>query len=607
MPLSRRDFLATCAAGISLAALGFDDPAGSHGAACLLLEARAFSDHGGWILDPQFEDLMGSPYLLAHGLGKPVAPARTTALFPATGTYHCWVRTRNWCPGAWDAPGRFQVAVAGQPLATVFGTEPGWAWQRGGTVAITAAQTALELRDLTGFAGRCDALFFTQDAAFVPPAEVKPMLAWRRQLMGIPEVPKRQESFDVVVVGGGLAGCGAALAAARSGLRVALLHDRPMFGGNASSEVRVHPEGIAGRNQGMVAAIDTKHWKDGNGSAESLVDDGKRQATIDAEKGIVQFLQWRLYDVQVAGGRITSCDAHHNLTGEGLRCSAPVFIDCTGDAWLGVRAGAEFRYGRESRHEFDEGWDKHDALWSPEQPDKVTMGVSVLWRTKEGDSPSTFPAVPWAMPVAKNNAAVTSEWQWEFARPDLDQIADGEEIRDHMFRALYGSFANAKKDPKHARRELDWVGFISGRRESRRLMGDYIYSLKDMSENRKFPDAVVEEVRNVDVHYQRVLTGLPVDFLSEAMFMKVGTYWLPFRCLYSKTIANLMMAGRCISCTHVGLGGPRVQRTTAQMGIATGYAAALCKRHNATPREVGASHIDELRRLIGYQDQGKAP
>ncbi|MBA3936782.1 MAG: twin-arginine translocation signal domain-containing protein, partial [Planctomycetes bacterium] len=122
MPLSRRDFLATCAAGMSLAALGFDDPAGSHGAACLLLEARAFSDHGGWILDPQFEDQMGAPYLLAHGLGKPVAPARTTALFPATGTYHCWVRTRNWCPGAWEAPGRFQVAVAGQPLATVFGT-----------------------------------------------------------------------------------------------------------------------------------------------------------------------------------------------------------------------------------------------------------------------------------------------------------------------------------------------------------------------------------------------------------------------------------------------------------------------------------------------------
>ena len=130
MHLSRREFIKVCGASLSLAALGFDDPSKTHGADCLLLEARAFAEHGGWVLDPQFEDVMGSPYLLAHGMGKPVANARTTAAFPATGTYQLWVRTRNWCPGDWEAPGRFQIAIAGKPLPAVFGTEPGWAWQK---------------------------------------------------------------------------------------------------------------------------------------------------------------------------------------------------------------------------------------------------------------------------------------------------------------------------------------------------------------------------------------------------------------------------------------------------------------------------------------------
>ena len=601
MTHSRRSFLALCS-GLSLAALGFDDPDGSHAAPCLLLEARAFADFGGWSLDPQFCDVMGSPYLLAHGFGKPVGNASTTAVFPATGTYQLHVRTRNWCPGPWEAPGRFRVLVDGAAVSTVFGTAPGWAWQAGGTLEITRPGTRIELSDLSGFDGRCDALFFTKDAAFTPPNELTAMLSWRRRLMGIPAVPRRSESFDLVVVGGGLAGCGAALAAAKSGLRVALVHDRPVFGGNASGEIRVHTEGISGKDGGIISGIDTKAWKAGNGSAEAQADDHKRQATMDAEPNVVQFREWRLYEAQVEGGHIASIDASHNRTGEAMRFSAPLFIDCTGDAWLGFRAGAEFRYGRESRHDYDEGWDKFKDLWSPAVADQVTMGISLMWNTADAEQAQTFPEVPWALPVAKSHAAVAGEWQWEFSAPQLDQIADGEALRDHVLCAIYGSFANAKRDPKHAKRFLEWVGYISGRRESRRLVGDYVYSMQDMAQNRHFPDAVVEETRPVDVHFQKVLTGTSVDFLSEAMFLKTGKYFVPFRCLYAKSIANLMMAGRCFSCTHVGLGGPRVQRTTAQMGIATGYAAALCKRHGASPREVGQKYIGELRQLIGYTD-----
>ena len=602
MSYSRRDFLKVCGAGISIATMGFSDPDRTHGADCLLVEARAFAEHGGWVLDPQFEDVMGSPYLLAHGMGKPVANAKTTATFPSTGSYQLWVRTRNWCPGEWEAPGRFRIHLAGKPLDTVFGTEPGWAWQKAGTVAIDQAQTVIELQDLTGFEGRCDALFFTKKTDFKPPVEVDRMMAWRRTLMGIPAVPKRKEAFDVVVVGGGMSGCGAAVAAARAGIRVALIHDRPVLGGNASGEVRVHTIGIAGKNKALIGQLDSKQWE--NGSAEALTDDKKRHATIDAEKNITQFLDWRLYDVQVAEKRITSIDAHHNRTGEGMRVSAPLFIDCTGDAWVGFRAGATFRYGRESKDEFNEGWDKHKELWSPEKPDKWTMGVSVLWNSEETAEASAFPDVPWTKPVAKEYAAVNGEWQWEFAKPELDMIQDGEEIRDHMLRAIYGSFANAKKkDPaKNEKRALKWVGYIAGRRESRRLMGDHIYTLQDIVKNTNFPDSVVEEIREVDVHFQKVLKGLPVDYISEAMFMKAGTYYVPFRCLYSKDIGNLMMAGRCFSTSHVALGGPRVQKTCAQMGVATGYAAALCKKYGKSPREVGQDHIKELREMVGYKD-----
>ena len=184
---------------------------------------------------------------------------------------------------------------------------------------------------------------------------------------------------------------------------------------------------------------------------------------------------------------------------------------------------------------------------------------------------------------------------------DLHQIHDAEAIRDHMFRAIYGSFGNAKKNPENNNVALQWVAFIAGKRESRRLMGDYIYTQADMLQRRKFPDAVVVERRAIDLHYQRVLTGWKQDFLSKAMFYETrGDYYIPFRCLHSRNIVNLMMAGRCFSCSHVGLGGPRNMRTLGQMGVATGYAAALCKKHAATPREVGRKYLKELLALTGY-------
>jgi hypothetical protein len=571
----------------------------SYGAHTVLVEAESFSSKGGWKVDQQFDQIMGSSYLLAHGMGKSVDNAETIVTFPKKNDYHLWVRTKNWVPGDWDAPGRFQVIVNGKLLDTVFGTIPGWTWQYGGRVAISDTEVPVELQDLTGFDGRCDALYFSTDKKDVPPNELKIMSEWRRKKMDSPKVPPPAGDFDVVIVGGGIAGCGAALAAEEQGLKVALIHDRPVLGGNASSEVRVHTLGVHGSVGRILKGIDTEHWK--NGSAEAVSDTNKRHRTMDATS-VQQFLEWRASGVVMDGNRIVSVDARHITTGKVLRFSAPQFIDCTGDGWIGYWAGADFRYGRESRHEFDEGWDRHGELWSPKTPDNRVMGSSILWNSHKLKKPSSFPSVPWAKDVAKEYQAINGEWQWEYSTDELSQIDDAEEIRDHMFRAIYGSFSNAKKNPENDKVALKWVAYIAGKRESRRLMGDYIYTMTDVTRHREFPDTVVEEVRDIDVHVQRKLLGKPQDFLSKALFRETEVYFIPFRCLYSRNIENLMMAGRCFSCSHIGLGGPRVMNTTGQMGIATGYAAALCEKYNATPREVGKIHIEELRDLIEKEE-----
>lgn len=566
----------------------------------VLVEAESFDDKGGWVVDQQFSDTMGSPYLLAHGLGRSVDDAVTTVTFPATGTYRVWVRTKDWIHGPWKSPGRFKVAVGGVVLAETFGTKTGWGWQDGGTVTISKKRVEIRLTDLTGFDGRCDALYFDTDKSASPldfDAD-KPEInrQWRNKLRGLPSTAPDGGKFDVVIVGGGVSGCAAAIAAEKQGLSVALIHDRQLLGGNASSEIRVHTEGIYGQGKDILKKIDTEHYP--NGSAYAVKDQGKREKALKAASGVMMFRPYRAYDVQMKGSKIVSIDASSTVTGEALRIRSDVFIDCTGDGWIGYWAGAEYRYGRESKNEFGEAWDKHGELWSPEKADNRIMGSSLLWNSSKLSTKSTFPEVPWAMDVAKNKSAVAGEWYWEYSDNDKHAINDAEEIRDHMLRAIYGSFYNAKKNDKNAYHKLKWVGYLSGKRESRRLIGDYIYTQKDAMSGRKFDDAVVEETRAIDVHYQQNLKGSPQDFLSKALFRKVPRYYIPFRCLYSKNVDNLMMAGRCFSCSHVGLGGPRVMLTCGQMGIATGYAASLCKKYCTNPRGVYKSHITELKALV---------
>jgi len=562
----------------------------------LLIEAESFEEKGGWLVDPQFTEQMGSPYLLAHGMGKPVQDAKTTFEVKKDGNYHIWARTKNWAQGNWEAPGRFQLKVDNQILTQILGTEEDWGWQYTGRAELNEGKHQMVLADLTGFDGRCDAIYLST-SKLAPPAGAAELAEWRQKVLQLSSVPQQKEQFDLLITGGGIAGCAAAIAAAEQGLSVGLIHDRSVLGGNASGEIRVHTEGIYGHFERILKMIDTEHYP--NGSPKAHIEDEKRLANVKKYSNIHLYLNWRAYEAHAENGIIQYVDANHTGTGERIRFEAPLFVDCTGDGWIGFWAGAEYMYGRESVDTYGEAWEKHGELWSPDKTDNFVMGSSVLWRSHKLESACTFPKVPWAMEVVGDYAAANGEWQWEFSRNDLHQVDDAEQIRDHMLRAIYGSFYNEKQKPGNDSLDLQWVGYLIGKRESRRLVGDYIYTFNDAKQMTEFKDAVVMERREIDVHYQQsLIDSTKPDFLSEALFYRVDHYYIPYRCLYSKNIKNLFMAGRCFSCSHIGLGGPRVMNTTGQMGAAVGYAASLCIKHEVNPRNVYNNYLEELKDLI---------
>ena len=567
----------------------------------LFIECESFDNKGGWVVDPQFVEQMGSPYLMAHGMGEAVENASTSIKVPSSGSYHIWARTTDWAPGNWSPPGQFNIWMDGQKLPKTMGQFKGWGWNYAGKLKLEEGPVEVELEDLSGFNGRCDAIYISNKYR-TPTNQQDYLRDMRNRFSESGDIPEQKLSFDVVVVGGGIAGCAASIAAAEQGLKVALIHDRPVLGGNASSEIRVHTLGIYGHFERILRMLDTEHYP--NGSPEALADEEKRHEHMESYSNISLFLNYRAFQVSTEDQTISSVDARHTSSGETLRFEAPYYVDCTGDGWIGYWAGAEYNYGREPASLHGESWEKYGEIWSPDREDQEVMGASLLWRSFKSDSAYEFPEVPWAMNVAGKYAAHQGTWNWELISDRWHQVDHAEQIRDHMLKAIYGSFYNEKQKEGTELLELEWVSYLLGKRESRRLVGDYIYTFNDMREARTFPDAVVQEIREVDVHYsQNKLDDSKPDFLTEAMFHPVERYFIPYRSLYSKNVGNLFMAGRCFSCSHVGLGGPRVMRTTGQMGAAVGYAASICKKHLCTPRELYENHLSEYMALVKAQGQ----
>jgi len=564
------------------------------------IEAERFRELGGWVNDAQFIDQMGSPYLLAIGLDGPVKDAVTRATVPSAGKYRLWARVRDWDPE--HSPGRFQVVLGGKSLAQVFGQgkAKGWTWEDGGTHELPAGDLDIRLRDLTGHYGRCDVLVLSDEPSYRPPDERRALDAARAQHGGVSRELQRMGPYDTVVIGGGLAGTMAAVASARLGAKTALIQGRPVLGGNASTEILVEPQGDTTReplDPGETGIIEEFRGPVDQYS-ERMLELCKSEPKLDL------LLNTHATGVQLSGpGKIAAVEALEVTTGRRMAFAGTIFIDCTGDGAIGVWAGAEYRHGCEPRSMYNESR-------APEQGEdfKGTMGGTLRYATEVASEPAAFAAPPWARKFPKcsdfnprrHPQLHIGGWQWviEYGG-ERNTHDDAEEIRDELLRIIWGMWDHAKNHcPKLAEEaknyKLAWVSHVVGKRESRRLIGDYVMTEHDIRPDKLFEDRVSYGGWGVDLHPPKGFydPGEPATFSHKTKFS------VPFRSLYSKDVGNLMMAGRDISVSHAALGATRVMVTCGVQGQAVGTAAALCQTHKTTPRGIYQSHINELQQQL---------
>lgn len=565
------------------------------------IEAEQFDDLGGWLVDPQFFEQMGSSYILAHGLGEPVIPATTKVSFKKTGDFHLWVRTKDWAPFP-KGPGKFQLKINGKVHSTVFGEDSidDWHWQYGGTVNIDNLTVNLSIIDLTGFEGRLDAIYFSEEK-IEPPHAKQDLDVFRRAKLNLSQEPIDEGKYDLVVVGGGIAGITTSIQAARLGLKVALIQNRPVLGGNNSSEIRLPMQGDIDKNLfpkigKIVKELDTG-YKGEAGEAEVYGDELKL-LKVKEEKNISLFLSTHIFKVEKQGNIITSVVGRHIITSQEHSFKAGLFVDCTGDGTLGYTAGANYKMGRE-------GFDETSEPKAPMFSDDMTLGTTLHWYAKPQELTSSFPVCDWALQFSKEYYLENTRgaWNWETGFY-WDTVEDAEKIRDHKFRVIYGHWSFIKNNfrEKYANWKLEWMAFIAGKRESRRLIGDVFLTELDILNNVKYPDACITTTWGIDLHYPDPLNS---KYYPGEEFIAVADhdrdfepYHFPYRCLYSNNIDNLFMAGRNISVSHIALGTVRVMKTTGMMGEVVGIAAYLCDKYDCSPREVYSNHLNEFLTML---------
>ncbi len=411
-------------------------------------------------------------------------------------------------------------------------------------------------------------------------------------------------SVDFCVVGGGMAGLCAAVAAARHGAKVALIQDRSVLGGNASSEVRMWIRGAHGKNNletGLLEEIQLENLQR-NPLYNYSIWDSVLYEKARFQENLLCLLNCSCTELKMDGARIHSVKAWQSTCETWHTVEAKYFADCSGDSILAPLCGAEFRIGREARHEFNESI-------APETADCKTMGMSCLIQIRETDTPQVFTPPKWAnvyatdseLPNRPHDLRPKNNFWWMELGGENDSIHDTEQLKDELLKTAFGIWDHVKNRGDHgaANWALEWVGFLPGKRESRRYLGDHILTQNDVAAEGRFDDIVGYGGWSMDDHHPAGMRhpGQPTIFHPAPT-----PFGIPYRSLYSRNIENLFFAGRNISATHAALSSTRVMGTCGILGQAVGTAAAIAVRDGLSPRGVSQKRIGELKQMLMDDD-----
>lgn len=421
-------------------------------------------------------------------------------------------------------------------------------------------------------------------------------------------------SCDLCVVGGGLAGTIAALTAARKGAKVVLVQDRPVLGGNSSSEIRMWVRGAQGkynRETGILAEFEEENIYRNPTLAPALWDSilyGK----VKENDNITLLLNSSVLDAECDGETIKSVTAWQLTTYSYHKINAKYFADCSGDSILAPLTGALYTLGREARSE-------HNEKIGPEVADRKTMGMSCLLQARETDHPVNFIPPEWAN-VYESDEDFSSKakdishstirdhnigtsgcnlW-WMELGGDTEPLENAEKTRDELLKVVFGIWDHIKNRGDHGADnwELEWVGFLPGKRETFRYVGDYVLTQNDIEAGGIFPDVVAYGGWTMDDHNPKGIKATGEGDVPSIMHPAPSPYGIPYRCLYSKNISNLFFAGRNISVTHAALSSTRVMGTCSLLGQAVGNAAAICVKNGILPRDILRGRVNELQQEI---------
>lgn len=429
-----------------------------------------------------------------------------------------------------------------------------------------------------------------------------------------PNLKHETRTCDFCVVGGGLAGSFAALAAARHGAKVILIQDRPMLGGNASSEIRMWVRGAKGvfdRETGLISELEERNIR-GNPTLVWSLFDATLYGMLAENPNVSLILNASVCDASTDGDRITDVTAWQTTTYTRITVKASIFADCSGDSILAPLCGAAYRKGREAKSEFGE-------TLAMDTADDRTMGLSIILAARETDHPVRFtpPSFASVYPTDDSFSGDLRETAHAFRRDhtigtsggnlwwielcgEMDSIYDADRLRERLLANVYGVWDHIKNRGDHGMEnwDLEWVGFLPGKRESRRYEGDLIVTERDLLSGGRFDDEIAYGGWPMDFHNPYGMEKNPDSNTPSVVIPLKEIYGLPFRALYSRNIANLMFAGRNVSVSHVALSSTRVMATCSLLGQAAGTGAALAVRYGCSPREVGRTHIRELQSLL---------